>query len=552
MNSFFRIAFSSLLLLLTACRGSQSPDLAPVWDDLKENPDSVLAVLANYDLSHFKARKEKAEFALLKSIALDKNYVDVTSDSLIRIALDYFEKRGTGKEKMLCWYYTGRVYANAKDYNKAIVCLAQAEEFSKNVDDPYQKALISMAKENIYSHTHNYSDALKSAKDGARLFNEAGDGHQALVAKRRLAMDYIAVRDFANADSILLGIVRDRTIDSSMVGRCILNYAWSLALQERYAESLEYYHEGIEKRHVPLSIPQMEQYGVALYHLGLISKADTIRDMLKGNSSAKSSNLLLEIESLKARRNYEDALAVQRKLVQYEDSIVVQTLEQSLIKSLNDYQQSNSEMFRIRAANRKLVMIGIMLMSTVVILFLLILVAHLMKKHRNKEEDWMKMQEEIQALLEEANERNSLLEDHLTLARRQYISAYKQKFNRIAHLSETYYRSSGSKDGRETVYREVRELASFLTTDNRTYKRLEMDVNASLSGAMDWFRTEYIGLDEFDYRFVCYLMAGFPASTIGLLTGLSCSNVYVRKSRLLADIHSGSAEHRDLFLLVIK
>lgn len=552
MNAFFRITFASLSLLLMTCRSNHTFYLPPVWDYLKENPDSALAVLDNYDLSYFRTRKEKAEFALLKSIALDKNYVDVTSDSLIRIALDYYEKRGNGKEKMLCYYYMGRVYANAKDYNKAIVCIAQAEEFSKSVDDQYQKALISMAKENIYSHTHNYSDALQAAIDGARHFDEAGDRHQTLVARRRLAMDYIAVRDFAKADSILLGIIHDRSVDSSMVGRCILNYAWSLALQERYAESLDYYYEGIEKRHIPLSIPQLEQYGVVLYRLGLDSEAETVRNLLKCNVSAKSSNLLLEIESLKAMGHYADALAVQRELVQYEDSIVVQALEQSLIKSLKDYQQSNSEMFRIRAANRKLVIIGIMLMSTVVVLLLLILFVHLMKKHRNNEEEWMKMQEEIQALLEEANERNTILENQLTLARRQYISAYKQKFNRIAHLSETYYRSSGSKDGRETVYREVRELASFLTTDNRTYKRLEKDVNSSLSGAMEWYRTEYNGLDEFDYRFVCYLMAGFPASTIGLLTGLSCSNVYVRKSRLLADIHSGSAEHRDLFLLVLK
>ena len=552
MNALFRITFVALALSMTACQNYRSLHLATVWDYIKENPDSALAVLNEYTVSDFKNRREKAEFALLISIALDKCYVDVASDSLIRIALDYYETRGSVRERMLSWYYYGRVQVNAQDFNKAIVSISRAEEYSESDNDKYQKALISMAKENIYSHTHNYSDALNAAIDGARYFEEAGERHQAIVAERRLAMDYIAMRDFTAADSILIALFNDTRIDSVMAGRCILNYAWSLALQKRYIESLEYYHKGTTFYHVPLSIPQMEQYGVALYQTGRDSEAEALRERLRNIPSARNANLVLSIESLKRAGRYAEALEVQKELVQYEDSVAVQTLEQSLIKTLRDYQQSNSEMFRLKASNRRLAIIGILLISAIAVISLSLLVIQLRRKHRKKEEDWRRMQEEIESLLKVTNERNTLLEDQLTHARRQYISTYKQRFNRIAHLSETYFRSSGSKDGRDVVYREVRELSSFLTTDNRTYKKLEKDVNASLSGAMDWYRREYKDQDEHDYRFVCYLMAGFPASTIGLLTGLSSSNVYVRKNRLMEVIRSSSVDHRDLFLMVLK
>lgn len=163
----------------------------------------------------------------------------------------------------------------------------------------------------------------------------------------------------------------------------------------------------------------------------------------------------------------------------------------------------------------------------------------------------MASQEEIKKMLVEAHERNSTLNDELELTRKQYVSAYKKRYSKIAHLSETYYLTSGSRDSREKVYREVRDLSSFITKDIKTYRQLEKNVNNNLSDAMLWFRKEYPDLEESTYRFVCYLMAGFPASTISLLTGLTPSNIYVRKNRLLEDIQSGSTEHRDLFLLVI-
>ena len=541
-----------LFLNLVACWNYHDPKLASAWDDVKVRPDSVLTALDRYSPSDFKSRKSQAELALLKSIALDKSYIDITSDSLIRIALDYYDKKGGKRDRMLAWYYMGRVYANRKEYNDAIVSIIRAEEYSHQVDDPYYQALICMAKENIYSNTHNYSEALQAAQDGVRIFEEAGETRQSLLAKRRWALDYIAIRDYVPADSLLKVIIHDRSADSTLVGRCLLNYAWSLVHQERYQEALSYYEKGTTEYHIPLSLPQLEEYGVALYHVGRGVEADALKNRLANVPSAHKSYLLLSYYSCKLAGRFQEALGYQRAMMQLEDSVAVSTLEQSLIKSQRDYQQKNSEVFRIKADNRRLALIGIVLLSIVVVLSLLLGLIYVRRQQRLKVEQLMEVQEEIQNLLREANERSSDLEDQLTVARKQFIAAYRKRFSKVAHLSETYFRSSGSKEGRELVYREVRDLASFLTTDNRTYRRLEDEVNTSLSGAMEWFRKEYDEMKESDYRFVCYLMAGFPASTIGLLTGLSQNNVYVRKNRLIGSINNSSVEHKDLFLLVLK
>ncbi len=543
---------ATLLLLLWVSCQNNTPCVDSVWELLQNNkPDSALTILDKYALEDFTSRKDKAEYALLKSIALDKSYIDLESDSLIRIALDYYDTKGNDRERMLSWYYLGRVYANAKDFNRAIVAITKAEEYSEHVEDLYSKALIYMAKENIYSHSHNYAEALTAAKKGTKTFEEADVPEQALLAKRRLALDYIAIHDFASADSLLLGIIENDHADSSLVGRCILNYAWSLALQKKYPESLVYFEEGTSKYHTSMSLPQLEEYGVALYQTGQDEKADALRDRLKDIPSAKASFMLLSLQSCRKTGRYEEALELQRKLIQREDSIAVKTMEQSVIKTQREYQKQSKEIYRLESEKRKLTSIVFVFLSLLLILAFILTLRISQKSHRQKTERLMASQEEIKKMLVEAHERNSTLNDELELTRKQYVSAYKKRYSKIAHLSETYYLTSGSRDSREKVYREVRDLSSFITKDIKTYRQLEKNVNNNLSDAMLWFRKEYPDLEESTYRFVCYLMAGFPASTISLLTGLTPSNIYVRKNRLLEDIQSGSTEHRDLFLLVI-
>lgn len=551
MKRFFYLAFVALSLpLLNACRDYRQLRFDSIWELINKRPDSALVVLNKYSVADFQSQKDLAEFSLLKSIALDKNYIDVESDSLIRVALDYYEKRGSNRDKMLCWYYLGRVYTNAKDFNNAIVSITRADEYSEHLDDLYYKALICMAKENIYSYAHNYTEALLSAKNGVYIFEKAGELNQSLLAKRKLALDYIAIHDFAKADSLLLGIIENENVDSSLVGRCILNYAWSLALQEKYPESLAYYEKGA-KYHIPMSLPQLEEYGLALYHTGQDKEADALKEQLRGVASAKGSYLLLCLESSKKAKRYEEALAVQRELIQMEDSIAVNTMEQSVIKTQREYQRQNRDIYHLKSEKRKLLLIIFVVLSILLILAFVMAFRIIQRVHCQKIERLMASQEEIKGLLAEADERNCSLNNELSLTRKQYVSAYKKRFSKIAHLSETYYRTSDFKDSRERVYREVRDLSSFITKDTRTYRQLEKNVNANLSDAMAWYRVEYPDHDESDYRFVCYLMAGFPASTISLLTGLTPSNVYVRKNRLLEDIQSGAAEHKDLFLLVI-
>ena len=84
-------------------------------------PDSALIVLEKLNHSDIKGRYNKAKYALLYSQALDKNYIDIKSDSIISNALKYYRYRGSKQEKAYAYYYSGRIYENKNDIDSAII-----------------------------------------------------------------------------------------------------------------------------------------------------------------------------------------------------------------------------------------------------------------------------------------------------------------------------------------------------------------------------------------------------------------------------------------------
>lgn len=71
---------------------------------IQTRPDSALTVLSQIDTSSLHNPKERAQFALLYAIALDKNYIDTIDIGVIRPAAEYYSKHGTARQKMLTYY----------------------------------------------------------------------------------------------------------------------------------------------------------------------------------------------------------------------------------------------------------------------------------------------------------------------------------------------------------------------------------------------------------------------------------------------------------------
>lgn len=102
---------------------------------LEVRPDSALAVLECIEKDILVAPEIRAKYALLMSMALDKNYIDLQSDSIIAPAVKYYEKHGTPDDNLKVLYYRGRISMNAGDYESAMSDFVQAEKYVAESSD---------------------------------------------------------------------------------------------------------------------------------------------------------------------------------------------------------------------------------------------------------------------------------------------------------------------------------------------------------------------------------------------------------------------------------
>ena len=87
---------------------------------IEDAPRHSLEILKQIDTASLSSRKIRAKYSLLYSMALDKNYIDVITDSIISPAVKFYKHHGTPQERMLTNYYLGRIRMNASNYEEAL------------------------------------------------------------------------------------------------------------------------------------------------------------------------------------------------------------------------------------------------------------------------------------------------------------------------------------------------------------------------------------------------------------------------------------------------
>ena len=115
-----RISNILFILILAFCAGScmHTSDAGRILDDaeahLEMHPDSAFVVLDSLDRRHLNTQELRARHALLYSIALEKCGIGMTSDSIIRIAVDYYSGNGDDENASTALLWRERILNHAE------------------------------------------------------------------------------------------------------------------------------------------------------------------------------------------------------------------------------------------------------------------------------------------------------------------------------------------------------------------------------------------------------------------------------------------------------
>ena len=182
-----------LLLCLAACGRSTniSPLLKEAEGYMNEKPDSALLLLDSIIHREDMSEEQNALWCLLYTQAQDKKRIEHTSDSLIQIAVKYYEKTNLKARKMQAYYYCGNVFYDLNDALQAQEYYLKAYEVGKNLNNPYLLGRLCANLGTLYTYQELYQPAMAFQKEAVDCFLQDEDTVSLSVTFRNIARIHV-------------------------------------------------------------------------------------------------------------------------------------------------------------------------------------------------------------------------------------------------------------------------------------------------------------------------------------------------------------------------
>ena len=232
------------LLCIGCCRSADIEDKLDVAERLMEDrSDSALILLDDVDTLELNGRKLRARYALLKSMALDKNYIDTTSFEVLQPAIDYYLKKGNANEKLMTYYYQGRIHENAGADDLAMQSYLKGLKYSHQVSDSLTLARLLVAQGALYYKEYRLNNLVDNNLQAAQIYHLIGNKTLQLKCNLRALHGAILQRNRSMSDSLLIScksLIKESPSLEREMQRTVLLYAV-------YFENLEEIQKCVEE-----------------------------------------------------------------------------------------------------------------------------------------------------------------------------------------------------------------------------------------------------------------------------------------------------------------
>lgn len=508
-----------LILFLSAChgRGNEATLLHRAESLMQESPDSALSILTSIPHPEKLYGSNRADYALFLTHAKIKLRLHHSSDSLIRIAVDYYDKRWNDECKMQAYYYRGCVYRSmrcmdlaVKDFLKALKVIPKKSEYL------YLGAIYERLA-GCYEEQNLYEDAKRAFHKAHEIYINQKNNEGLFYALRGVGYIYMLQHQL---DSAL--IYYHEALDmAETIGK---DYYKSVVLSELgglYNERGEF-QKAIQ--HISASISFAPE-GTNLFS-EYLRKGSILRNIHEIDSArfylnlSKSSPYIFNIGGSygelykleKEEKNYPAALAAVDSFIYYLDSIYDATKEIETARLVDQYE---IELYRQKLAGRyKIEVLSLLL------LFIIggVIYQWIEKRQRNK---YLELQNQLMksrtdVLTDDFDDKNNADSGF-----REMLKPKIELCLQIFYSTDTYKKLHSIERGMGTVTLNATEGQAIC---NGIYEVFG-DVMLSL-------RIQYANLTKEDILYCVFWLLGYSKQTILLCTRASEGAYKSRKSRI--------------------
>lgn len=564
-----------LPILFVSCTGNKAYDKLLIKADSIMNIDDDSAEVAirmmqsiKPELSQF-SKSQKKRYELLYHKAMNKAYIDFTSDSTMLEVVDYYEQHGSANEKMLAYYILGCVYRDMHEapmaleyYNKATEL---ADTTAKDCDYAtlcriYSQMGFLFAKQHLpHQELASLDKAVKYAYLAKDTLNAIRyyQNKQAIYASQNKLDSAIIINNQAAKLFKQIGALKEANIAFGCNFEYYLKKKMLKEAEEAFKAYLSTNYHGNDN--------WKDAYAYILYERGsyylAVGKMDSAYSCLKQSfeQSKSFSNLAASTRGLAQyyAKTSNPVLAAKYALLSsaYNDSDLIATRQGQLqqVQAMYNYNRNKDIAYKAQLkAEQRMSIIYIVIICAILLFIVSISIYRKRLRLRNKRiamvqkmynDSVQQLNEAQQELLklQDLNENTiaTLVKEKEETIQKLQMEVKKYEEANIGHnLLELEKQLKQSPIYQQLVYLENHPLEKMTKND---WSNLEETVEKFVYGFADLKQK----LNTKEYHICLLVKLHFSPSTISSLIGTSLSDISNSRRRMLAKICGNSGNGKD-------
>lgn len=526
------------ILLILAClvscstnQGNADRLLVEAENMIETDPDSTLLILDSVFYLEKLNKDQTNRYYLLLTQAKNKASKDISGDTTIFKAKEYYMQKGDNEEISQVLFYCGRVLSSQKDRKGAMSSYVEAESYADKTKNENLKGLIQSSIGYLYYDELLENEALPRFKQAVIHFKNAGNYKNELLSINDIGRCFILKKENDSAFFYfqkgldMASSLNDSIIESTLrtnIGSFLKNQGDYRKAKKYLSEAITYTKTPIGQARIYSNIAQVyygeNRYDSAIYYM------EKSLDIL-GNTNTNNTLLKLRIYGSLAMikekmGNYKDALAHNKQYIEIRKEVYNSNESQSILDIQKKY---NYELLR-NANNGLLIQKQYMYIVVLVLVLITITTSFFFyRKNKIKEKSLLEAQQKIIGL------------NAMAASYDEKVNSFRNKllhhFNILkkSALLEGFLRDDEKEHGQKLL-KKFNEI--MYNQDTLDWDVLYQTMNELHYEFFDSLRETYPQLDEAEFRICCLLYADFTNAEIGIIMGQSINTVSAKRSSI--------------------
>lgn len=332
MRTAFHFLTLMLILLtsaITSCSDNKEQAILTCAESLIEtSPDSAMSLLSSIDRQKLSGDRQKALYALLMSMALDKNYIDTTSFDVLQPAIDYYLEKGSPNDKLRTYYYQGVIFQNQGDRNNALNSYIKGLDVAHDCTDSLTTARTLIAIGYLYYELFDLDNYISYSLKAANIYDRLSLENQKLDCLFKALNGAIIIGNQSLGDSIMANIRCSSLIDSFSIkylNKLQLSYSVKFGTNDDIKGLIIEQEANLSSQNDVLNL------ALAYTKIGNNSKALQLLDFVENSGQPYDTirHLSISVPTYEGLGNYKYALSLYKLFSHKQDSIDLLKFEQT-------------------------------------------------------------------------------------------------------------------------------------------------------------------------------------------------------------------------------